>query len=147
MRIILAIAVLMNLPFLEPFVHAAPHHAKVRGQAHGSIDDLTPAGTGSAGQIEFTATTSFSGVGFGPTAEMHTISLKLIVSDEDGSVVAKGTQEWTVANAEQGCIKCPVSVTKQVDPGVYFLNATLSDTGPTGTTTKLGAKSVAVILN
>lgn len=128
--------------------HPQTRKAELRTEASGYIDSLDPCGgeSGAGGEVTFTAKATFAGVGIGATAEKHTITLKLLVIDEDGNRVCSSSQSWDVANAEQGCIKCPVVCKKEVDAGVYFLSATLTDQGPDGKKIKLDAKSCALIL-
>lgn len=115
----------------------------------GSIDSVAPCGgaSGTGSPVAFTATASFHGVGFGTTAERHTVTVKLLVLDEDGQLVCSSTQSWDLPDAEHGCYKCPVTCNKQVDAGVYFINATMTDIGPDGKKLKVDAKSCAVIVS
>lgn len=148
-----AFVVLVTPLLIRPATNAAAsQHAKraeKRTKANGYITSLSPCGgaTGGGTTVTFTAKATFSGVGIGPTAENHTITLRLLVLNDDGGLVCSESQSWEVANGEEGCIDCPVSCMKQVDPGVYFLNAILSDVGPDGKKVKLDAKSCAVILS
>jgi hypothetical protein len=146
-RQITCMVLLIAACYSTAVVSADVLEAGKREQALGKIDSLDPIGIGTAGNVTFSAKASFAGVGSGPTAEQHTITLRLLVVDEDGKVICNQKQDWTVANAEQGCIKCPVTCTQAVEPGAYFINATLTDVGPNGKKVRLDVKSAAVILN
>jgi hypothetical protein len=126
----------------------AQERAGKRAGAQGFIDSVEPCGgiTGVDKEITFTAKATFSGEGFGGTAKPHTITLRLLVVDEEGNVVCSEKKEWEVPDGEHGCIKCPVSGKKKLEAGVYFVNATLTDQPKGGKKTKMDAKSCAVIL-
>src|SRR5262245_54657111 len=122
--------------------------AKKRTGALGVIDSVEPCGViGGAGtEITFVAKASFSGEGFGPTAKPHTITLRLVVADEDGKVICNESTAWDVPDGEHGCVKCPVSCKKKLDAGAFFVTATLTDEPKGGMKAKMDAKACAVIV-
>lgn len=128
-----------------PPLQTQPTITAGKAPATGSIDALSPVGVGAAGSVTFTATASFHGVGSGSTAETHTITVHLIVLDDSGNIICNVSQPYTVTSEGQGCANCATSCTETVPAGVYFLNATLMDVGPSSKVL-LSIKSAGVIL-
>ena len=132
-------------------LHAAdPIRAARLAAAFGNIDSLDPCGivSGAPKPITFTARVNFHGEGFGGAARAHTFTLRLVVIDDEGTVICTHSQEWIAPDGEHGCIKCPVSCKSNgnLDSGVYFVTATLADQPQGGSKTKIDAKSCALIL-
>lgn len=110
------------------------------------INSVDPTGlvTDAPRTMKFTARVSFAGV----SGESHTLNLKLAVLDADAKVLATANQTWTVISGEQGCLKCPVTckTPKCLDPGAYFVIASLTDQKASEQPVVVDAKSFAVIL-